>query len=74
MKNHLGLLLACIIFSISASSQEINISTTNNYTSCEFALVDSGQSASDYGANENHSITWCAESPETILNFYWVIF
>ena len=41
---------------------------------CEGAIVDSGASAADYGANENHSITWCAEDPETILNMYWVVF
>ncbi|MBM72362.1 MAG: hypothetical protein CL847_06225 [Crocinitomicaceae bacterium] len=74
MKKVIGILLAFATFSFSAFSQEINISTVSDYSSCEGAVVDSGQSAADYGANENHSITWCPEAPETILNFYWVVF
>ncbi len=74
MKRIFGLLFTFSIVGFTAVAQEVNISTVNDYTSCEGAVVDSGQSAADYGANENHSITWCAEAPETILNFYWVVF
>ena len=73
MKKLIGLIAFGVITSI-ASSQEVSIASTNNYTACVGALVDSGMSASDYGANENHTITWCPEAPETILNLYWVVF
>ena len=71
-----GLLLSVVAFFALAqvNAQEINIATVNDYTACGGAVVDSGLSAADYGPNENHSITWCAEAPETILNFYWVVF
>ena len=67
MRKLLGSLLAVSLLSYSAISQEVNISTVNDYTSCVGAVVDSGQSAADYGANEDHIITWCPEAPETIL-------
>ena len=54
MKKLIGLIAFGVITSI-ASSQEVSIASTNNYTACVGALVDSGMSASDYGANENHN-------------------
>ena len=59
---------------IQVNAQEISIASSDSYTSCEGALVDSGLSAADYGANENETMTWCPEAPETVLNFYWVVF
>ena len=55
-----------------ASAQEVLISG-NDYTGCIGFLVDSGASAADYGANENHTITICAQDPETVINLYWNI-
>ena len=59
---------------IQVTAQEISIASSDSYTSCEGAIVDSGLSAEDYGANENQTMTWCPEAPETVLNFYWVVF
>lgn len=73
MKKIFGILAVVFAFT-QVNAQEINIATVNDYVGCEGAIVDSGASAADYGANENHSITWCAEDPETILNMYWVVF
>ena len=70
----LFLILCVVVLSSSFSAQEISISSTDFYTSCLGAVVDSGLSAADYGANENETITWCPEAPETILNLYWVVF
>ena len=70
-----SLLLLCVfVLTASFSAQEISISSTDSYTACEGAVVDSGLSAADYGANENETITWCPEAPETVLNLYWVVF
>ena len=66
-------LTACTAF-VSVTAQEISIAANDSYTSCEGAIVDSGLSAADYGANENQTMTWCPEAPETVLNFYWVVF
>ena len=66
-------LIACTAF-VSVTAQEISIAANDSYTSCEGAIVDSGLSAADYGANENQTMTWCPEAPETVLNFYWVVF
>jgi subtilisin-like proprotein convertase family protein len=66
-------LIACTAF-VSVTAQEISIAANDSYTSCLGAVVDSGLSAADYGANENETITWCPEAPETVLNFYWVVF
>ena len=74
MRKLLGSLFSIAALGFSANAQEVNISTVDDYESCVGALVDSGQSAADYGANENQSITWCPEAPETILNLYWVVF
>ena len=68
------LLLFCLVLVFNSNAQEISIAAVNDYTACEGAVVDSGLSAADYGANENETITWCPETPETVLNFYWVIF
>lgn len=73
MRKLFGLTLL-ILLAFNTNAQEISIATTNQYEACEGAVVDSGLSEADYGANENHSITWCAVAPETILNFYWVVF
>ena len=69
-------LLFLFVFSLGPVfyAQEISIAANDSYTSCIGAVVDSGLSAADYGANENETITWCPEAPETVLNFYWVIF
>ena len=67
------LLVASTAF-IQVNAQEISIASSDSYTSCEGAIVDSGLSAADYGANENETMTWCPEAPETVLNFYWVVF
>jgi subtilisin-like proprotein convertase family protein len=74
MKKSLIFLTICTLVIFTASSQEISIASTDSYTSCEGAVVDSGLSAADYGANENQTITWCPEAPETVLNLYWVVF
>ncbi|MEZ7816552.1 MAG: hypothetical protein QMB07_00270, partial [Flavobacteriales bacterium] len=57
-------LIACTTF-VSVTAQEISIAANDSYTSCEGAIVDSGLSAADYGANENQTMTWCPEAPET---------
>ena len=69
-------LLLLFVFSLASNfnAQEISIAATDSYTSCLGAVVDSGLSAGDYGSNENETITWCPEAPETVLNFYWVVF
>ena len=67
-------LLAASTAFVSVTAQEISIAANDSYTSCLGAVVDSGLSAADYGANENETITWCPEAPETVLNFYWVVF
>ncbi len=59
------LLLCVFVLTASFSAQEISITSTDSYTACEGAVVDSGLSAADYGANENETITWCPEAPET---------
>jgi gliding motility-associated-like protein len=74
MNKFLSILTVLLVFTLQAKAQEISIAGTNNYTACEGAVVDSGLSAADYGANENHTITWCPEAPETVLNLYWVVF
>ena len=66
-------LIACTAF-MQVTAQEISIAANDLYTSCEGAIVDSGLSAADYGANENETMTWCPEAPETVLNLYWVVF
>jgi len=74
MNKYLSILTVLLVFTVQVKAQEISIAGVNNYTACEGAVVDSGLSAADYGANENHTITWCPEAPETVLNFYWVVF
>ena len=74
MNKYLSILTVLLVFTVQVKAQEISIAGVNNYTACEGALVDSGLSQADYGANENHTITWCPEAPETVLNFYWVVF
>jgi len=74
MKKSIFLLTFPALFAISSQAQEISIASTDIYTACEGAVVDSGLSAADYGANENQTITWCPEAPETVLNLYWVVF
>jgi hypothetical protein len=74
MKKSIFLLAVSALFVISSQAQEISIASTDSYTACEGAIVDSGLSAGDYGANENQTITWCPEAPETVLNLYWVVF
>jgi gliding motility-associated-like protein len=73
MKNF-GILLLAVLSVVSLNAQEISIAAYDDYTSCEGAIVDSGLSAADYGANEYQTITWCPEAPETVLNLYWVVF
>jgi subtilisin-like proprotein convertase family protein len=68
------LLLTASTAFVQVTAQEISIAANDSYTSCLGAVVDSGLSAADYGANENETITWCPEAPETVLNFYWVVF
>lgn len=70
----IGIILFAALTTISVKAQEISIAAFDTYTSCVGAVVDSGLSAADYGANENQSITWCPEAPETVLNLYWVVF
>ena len=53
-------LLASTAF-VQITAQEISIASSDSYTSCEGAIVDSGLSAADYGANENQTMTWCRE-------------
>ena len=70
MNKYLSLLTVLLVFTIQVKAQEISIAGINNFTGCEGALVDSGLSAADYGANENETITWCPEAPETVLNLF----
>ena len=70
----IGILLLVALSAVSLNAQEISIAAYDEYTACEGAIVDSGLSAADYGANENQTITWCPEAPETVLNLYWVVF
>lgn len=53
-------------------AQENSIAN-GNITTCGGFLVDSGLSASDYGANENFTATICPQAPETIINLYWSV-
>jgi gliding motility-associated-like protein len=74
MNKFISILATILIFTIQADAQEISIAAVNDYSACEGAVVDSGLSAGDYGANENETITWCPVAPETVLNLYWVVF
>lgn len=69
-----GLLLLCMVSlaSVQLFSQENSIAN-GNITACGGFLVDSGLSASDYGANQNLTATICAQAPETIVNLYWSV-
>ncbi len=59
----------------SIHSQDLEITIDSDDTQqCEGVLLDTGGNGGSYGANENHSITWCAQNPETVLNLYWAIF
>ncbi|MFT5980900.1 MAG: PKD repeat protein, partial [Flavobacteriales bacterium] len=64
-------LLAFMPFALQA--QETSVAA-GSYTGCGGFLVDSGLSAADYGANENHTITICAEAPEEVINLYFNLF
>lgn len=64
-------LLALAPFALQA--QESSIAGAD-ITGCGGFLVDSGLSAADYGANENHTITICAEDPEEVINLYFNLF
>lgn len=54
-------------------AQETSVAA-GSFTGCGGFLVDSGLSAADYGANENHTITICAEAPEEVINLYFNLF
>lgn len=54
-------------------SQETPISAGGTLTDCTGYLVDSGLSASDYGPNENFTITVCPEAPETVTTLYFAL-
>ncbi|MFM1932351.1 MAG: hypothetical protein RL226_1654 [Bacteroidota bacterium] len=62
-----------LLLSSLAHAQETSIAGAD-YTGCTGFLVDAGLSASDYGPNENHTITICAEAPETVINLYFNLF
>ncbi len=64
-------LLAFMPFALQA--QETSIAA-GSFTGCGGFLVDSGLSAADYGANENYTITVCAEAPEEVINLYFNLF
>ena len=64
-------LLAFMPFAMQA--QETSVAA-GSFTGCGGFLVDSGLSAADYGANENHTITICAEAPEEVINLYFNLF
>lgn len=54
-------------------AQETSIAS-GSYTGCGGFIVDSGLSASDYGNNENYTMTVCPEAPDTIVNLYFNLF
>lgn len=69
-----GILLATagLLIAGSASAQETAISNTT-LTTCGGFLVDTGLSASDYGPNEDITMTICPEAPETVLTLYFAL-
>jgi len=72
MKKLSGLLV--ILFIASYGFGQENPIQNGTLTTCGGFLVDSGLSASDYGNNENYTMTICPEAPETILNLYFNLF
>ncbi|MBI1268092.1 MAG: T9SS type B sorting domain-containing protein [Cryomorphaceae bacterium] len=68
MKKLIGLLIA--ILPLFSFAQEMSVAGPD-ITACVGFLVDSGMTAGDYTANENHTITICAEAPETVINLYF---
>jgi subtilisin-like proprotein convertase family protein len=53
-------------------SQETPISNST-LEACQGFLVDTGLSASDYGPNEDITMTVCPEAPETIITLYFAL-
>jgi hypothetical protein len=72
MKQLLNLLFLLLSASV-LLSQEMPVGGAD-ITACEGFLVDNGMSASDYGPNDNSTITIYAVAPETITNLYFAVF
>lgn len=67
------LLLFTLLTTSNLLAQEISIAS-GDFTSCSGFIVDSGLSASNYGANENYSMTVCPEASETVVNLDFFVF
>lgn len=65
-------LLGLILLPAAVNAQETGISNTT-LTTCGGFLVDTGMSASDYGPNEDITMTICPEAPETVLTLYFAL-
>lgn len=66
-------ILGLVFIALTGLSQE-NPIQNGSLTACGGFLVDSGLSASDYGNNENFTMTLCPEAPETVINLYFNLF
>ncbi|MFN0031956.1 MAG: PKD domain-containing protein [Flavobacteriales bacterium] len=61
-----------LMLALPCAGQELSVGGAD-ITACGGFLVDTGASAADYGAGEDHTITICAEAPETVVNLYWTV-
>jgi hypothetical protein len=65
-------LTALLLSVLHLNAQETSIANSTLET-CEGFLVDTGLSASDYGPNEDITMTICPEAPETIVTLYFAL-
>lgn len=73
MKQFATILLLILPF-LAVAQDEIPINSTDQFTGCLGALLDTGANPSDYSPGESEQITICPEDPETVINIYWGIF
>lgn len=72
LKPSVGVLVLLCALVPNVKAQEIGISNST-LTTCGGFLVDTGMSASDYGPNEDITMTICPEAPETVLTLYFAL-
>jgi gliding motility-associated-like protein len=73
MKKILSIFACLFLIQFGSVAQEIAI-TNGTQDLCGGFIVDTGLSASDYGNNENITMTICPEDPDTVLNLYFNFF
>jgi gliding motility-associated-like protein len=73
-KQFLILSLISLFASTAAIAQDVDVTiASDDFSTCNGSLNDTNP-IGYYAANEDETITICAEAPETIVNLYWISF